>query len=389
MSKSGSAMAALAQEPAVPPEISLDLNFVRRFLETHEYQRPVLLLDRTIVRAKARRFLAAMPRVRPHYAVKANPHPAVLRVLKEEGVRFEIASNAELDLLLQIGVDPHDVLYSNPVKARAWIRHAARAGVEWFVLDSVEELEKIFSIAPKASLYLRIDTPNIGSDWPLAGKFGAHPGEARQIIARAAELGSDLAGITFHAGSQCRNPENWHVGIEKALACFDSMRALGLTPRLLNVGGGFPVRHTKPIPAIEEIAAVINSAIAELPANIEVVAEPGRFMVSDSAYLVCRVIGTTSHAGAHWMYWDAGVFGGLIETADGLNYRIETDRHGLEVPWNIGGPTCDSVDVVLRDFPLPADLVDGDFIYIKNAGAYTTPYASEFNGFPLPAIVVV
>ena len=371
------------------PELSLDFGLVRAHLRAHLYTRPFLLADSAIVREKARRFLRAMPRVRPHYAVKANPHPRLLRILREEGVRFEIASPAELDLLSSLGVPPHEVLYSNPVKAREWIEYAARRGVEWFVVDSPEELLKVHSLVPAAKMYLRIDTPNIGSDWPLAGKFGAHPGEVALVIERARQRGADLAGVTFHVGSQCRNPENWRVGIEKSLLVFEQMRRAGLTPRLLNIGGGFPVRHLKPIPSIETIAGVINSALEAVPADIQVVAEPGRYMVSDSAYLVCKVIGTATHAGKRWMYWDSGVFGGLIEASDGLKYRIETHRTGAEVPWQIAGPTCDSVYVVLRDFPLASDIEDGDFIYVKNAGAYTTPYASEFNGFPLPDVIVL
>ena len=88
------------------------------------------------------------------------------------------------------------------------------------------------------------------------------------------------------------------------------------------------------------------------------------------------------------MHWDAGLFGGVIESSEGLKYRIRTDRSGPDTPWTVGGPTCDSVDVVMRDEPLPSDLQEGDFIYIRNAGAYTTAYASQFNGFPLPEVRV-
>jgi ornithine decarboxylase len=111
-------------------------------------------------------------------------------------------------------------------------------------------------------------------------------------------------------------------------------------------------------------------------------------MVSDAGYFVCRVLGTATRGGKRWMHWDAGMFGGVIETTEGLKYRIRTDRSGPDIPWTVGGPTCDSVDVVLRDEPLPSDLDEGDFIYIRNAGAYTTAYASQFNGFPLPEVRV-
>ncbi len=369
------------------PEVSLDFEFVRQAAK-QKYTRPFLIVDTAIVRGKARRFRAALPRVRPHYAVKANPDRRVLKVLAQEGVGFEIASTSELDLLGSLGVPAAEVFFSNPVKSRESVAYAAAKGVEWFVVDSAEELRKVLEVKADAKLYLRIATPNIGSDWPLSGKFGASAADAREIVALAAKLGADLAGVTFHVGSQCRNPENWRVGLEKARSLFDVMLKAGLRPRLVNIGGGFPVRHVMPIPSIEVIGEVVNEGLKAFPPEVQVIAEPGRYLVSDAGYFVCRVLGTASRAGKRWMHWDAGLFGGVIETTEGLKYRIRTDRSGPDIPWTVGGPTCDSVDVVLRDEPLPSDLQEGDFVYIRNAGAYTTAYASQFNGFPLPEVRV-
>jgi ornithine decarboxylase len=369
------------------PEVSLDFELVRQAAR-QKYARPFLILDSAIVREKLRRFRAAMPRVRPHYAVKANPDRRVVKALAQEGAGFEIASTAELDLLLALGAPAAEVFYSNPMKSRQAIAYAAARGVEWFVVDSVDELRRIHETRGDAKIYVRIATPNIGSDWPLSGKFGAGTGETREIIATAAKLGADLAGVTFHVGSQCRNPENWRVGIEKARSVFDAMAKAGLKPRLLDIGGGFPVRHVKPIPSIEVIGDMVNESLKAFPEEVRVIAEPGRYLVSDAGYFVCRVLGTTTRGGKRWMHWDAGLFGGVIETTEGLKYRIRTERSGPDTPWHVAGPTCDSVDIVLRDEPLPSDLQEGDFIYIRNAGAYTTAYASEFNGFPLPEVRV-
>src|SRR5438034_467997 len=239
-----------------------------------------------------------------------------------------------------------------------------------------------------AKQYLRIAAPNIGSDWPLSGKFGAGAADAREIVALAAKRCTGLAGVTFNVGSQGRNPGNWRVALEKARALFEVMSKAGLKPRLLNIGGGFPVRHVKPIPSVEVIGEVVNECLKAFPEDVQVIAEPGRFLVSDAGYFVCRVLGTATRAGKRWMHWDAGLFGGVIESSEGLKYRIRTERSGPDIPWTVGGPTCDSVDIVMRDEPLPSDLQEGDFVYIKNAGAYTTAYASHFNGFPLPEVRV-
>jgi ornithine decarboxylase len=369
------------------PEVSLDFEIVRQAAR-QKYHRPFLIVDTAIVRDKVRRFRAAMPRVRPHYAVKANPDRRVLKVLVQEGAGFEIASTTELDLLLSLGVPATEVFFSNPVKSRESIAYAAAKGVEWFVIDSADELRRVHEVKPDAKQYLRIATPNIGSDWPLSGKFGAGAVDAREIVAHAARLGADLAGVTFHVGSQCRNPENWRVALEKARSLFDVMMKAGLKPRLVNIGGGYPVRHVKPIPSIEVIGEVVNEGLKAFPEDVQVIAEPGRYLVSDAGYFVCRVLGTATRGGKRWMHWDAGLFGGVIESSEGLRYRIRTDRSGPDIPWTVAGPTCDSVDIVMREEPLPSDLQEGDFVYLQNAGAYTTAYASQFNGFPLPEVRV-
>lgn len=369
-------------------EVSLPLERVREAL-AGSYHTAALVLDMAIVRTKVRRFASALPRVRPHYAVKANPHPDVLRTLMAEGTAFEIASPAELDLLLSLAVRPEDLLYSNPIRGRHQIEHAVRRGVRWFVVDCAQELAKFVGLDRQASLYLRIEAPNDGSDWPLTGKFGVAMDEVGAVIAEAVRLGLRIEGVTFHVGSQCRNPDNWRTGIQRARRLFDLLTAAGMRPRLLDIGGGFPVQLTKPIPSIEAIGAVVEQELKAFDRDIRVVAEPGRYLVADAGCFVTHVIGTATRSGRRWLYLDAGVFGGLVEMTDGLRFDLQTDRRGPRVPWHVAGPTCDSVDVCLRDELLPVDLVAGDRVYVVNAGAYTTAYASHFNGFPLPEVIVL
>ena len=370
-------------------EVPLSFETVRAAVSHNHHRTPLLLMDLELVRRKIRRFRAALPRVRIHYAVKANSHPEVLRIMLEEHASFEVASLAELEALLSLGAKAPDIFYSNPIKPKEYIEHAARSGVQWFALDSIDELRKIASVKPDARLFMRIETQNVGSDWPLTGKFGVSVPEAAALVEEAVRLQADLAGVSFHVGSQCRNVENWRIGVENAKVAFDSMRKLGLKPRLLNIGGGFPVRYTKPIPTIEAIGASVNRAIAGLPADMRVMAEPGRYLVSDCAWLVARVIGTAVRQGTRWVYLDAGIFHGLMEALEGLEYEIRASRRGAPIPCTVAGPTCDSLDVVVRDRMLPGDLAAGDFVYIPNAGAYTTAYSTWFNGFPPPETVVL
>jgi ornithine decarboxylase len=118
-------------------------------------------------------------------------------------------------------------------------------------------------------------------------------------------------------------------------------------------------------------------------------AEPGRYLVSDAGWFVCRVVGTATRRGTRWIYLDAGMFGGIIETTEGLQYDVVTEREGQLIPCTVAGPTCDSVDVVMREQMLAEDLQADDFVFIPNAAAYTTAYASNFNGFPLPEVRIV
>src|SRR5262245_8860687 len=180
----------VSQEPLFDthPESSLDLDIVRESAR-QRYERPFVILDTAIVREKARRFREAMPRVRPHYAMKANPDPRVIEALRAESVGCEIASSAELDLLTGLGVPAGELYYSNPMKSRQAIAHAAARGVEWFAIDSVDELRRIHEIKADARMYVRISTPNIGADWPLAGKFGAAELGDGEMVGRGAKLG--------------------------------------------------------------------------------------------------------------------------------------------------------------------------------------------------------
>ncbi|WP_269531654.1 type III PLP-dependent enzyme [Chitinimonas sp. BJYL2] len=370
------------------PQEHPDLPLLRNAL-AQGHPTPLLLMKATTLTAQVQRFRAALPRVIPHFAVKCNPDPAVLRTLRAAGAGFEIASPDELQRCLALGVPAAELYYSNPVRARDAIAQAARAGVQWFVIDSIEELHKVHAIHPGASLYLRLHTSNEGAVSPLSDKFGVLEADIAPLLDEAMRLRADLAGVTFHAGSQCLNPDNWLIGIRAALAVFGQMRERGLRPRLLNLGGGYPVRHREPVPDIETIAAQVNTLLASVPDEVHIIAEPGRFLVSEAGWLLTRVIGTTVRRGQPWAYLDAGVFQGLLESITGIEYDLYTERHGPRVPWVIAGPTCDSMDICHRAQPMPADLREGDLVYVRNAGAYSNACSSGFNGFALPEVVLV
>jgi len=355
---------------------------------TENYDGPVLAVSEQRLRSNARSFIAAMPRVRPHFAVKANPDAEILRIFKEEGCCFEIASSAELQSMLDLGVNLETVFYSNPIKSPASIRQAAAAGIQWFVVDTPEEVLKIATIKPDAKLYLRTEVSNEGSVWPLAGKFGASSSGILATIEAAKNTGMQITGVTFHVGSQCTNINNWVEGIRSAKNIFAQLEDNGWTPELLNLGGGYPVQFTGIEPGITEIGTVINKELEAIPSSIQVMAEPGRFLVGSAGCLVTQVVGMATRDDKRWLYLDTGTYGGLMELAGGFPSNIVSQRAGEPSLWTMAGPTCDSIDV-FGEHSLPSNMEVEDLVFITNLGAYCTACACDFNGFPIPNIVLV
>jgi len=356
--------------------------------EAAGYSEPLLVMSEQRLRNNVRRFMQAMPRVRPHYAVKANSNPAILEIFRQEGTCFEIASSAELDALLALGVPAEEVFYSNPIKSPTAVKYAAAKGVRWYSVDSTEELEKIAAIAPQAKLYIRIEVSNEGSSWPLAGKFGASRAGIAAIIATALQYQLNLCGVTFHVGSQCTNINNWLEGIRSAKTIFEQMIAKGFTPELLNLGGGYPVQLTPADPTIEDIAAAINDELESLPESIQVMAEPGRYFVGSAGCLVSQVVGVATRDQSRWLYLDTGFYGGLMELEQGFALTLVSQRTGAAELWSLAGPTCDSIDVLGKHY-LPATMQAEDLVFIPNMGAYSASCACDFNGFPVPKMLLV
>ena len=344
---------------------------------------PFFLVDRRIVRQNLRALRAATG-AEVYYAVKANAHPEILRALADEGSGFEVASTAELRAVLDLGVAPERVVSSNPVKLLSFIRQANAWGMRRFAVDSVEELRKIECDAPGAGVYVRVAVDNSGSDWPLSRKHGVQPAEAVDLLVEAAARGLDPMGLTFHVGSQCRDPRSWRDAMLTMAELWREAARRGLALRTLNLGGGFPVQHLKAIPELGEIGDLVRALFAEhFPPGTELVVEPGRALVGNAAVLVTSVIGQARREDGYWLYLDAGVFNGLMESIGGFEYEYLAELPGPTRPWTVAGPSCDSVDTMQAGVQLP-DLAVGDRVYVMNAGAYTASYASDFNGFGKP-----
>ena len=352
------------------------------------YNGPVVVISKKQLRSNVARFKSAMPNIRPHYAVKANPNKELLQEVSSEGSFFEVASISEIDAILDLNVDMETVLYSNPVKSVSSIRHAVRAGLIWYSVDCAEEVKKIASLKSDAKLYLRIKVCNEGSIWPLTGKFGADSNDTGFIIRTAQELGIKILGVTFHVGSQSANLSNWANAIKMGSAVLRELSTHGFKPEMLNIGGGYPLQINGTEPTIEDIGRSITKAVNCLPPDIQILAEPGRFFAGSAGCLVTQVVGIANRSGERWVYLDAVIYGGLMELKADFPISLVSERCGEQALWTVAGPTCDSLDVMGEKW-LPTHTQVDDLIYIPNMGAYSTSCATSFNGFPPPTLRII
>jgi ornithine decarboxylase len=343
------------------------------------------------VEANFRALSQALPLARIYYAVKANPAAPILERLVGLSSSFDAASFEEIAACLDAGASPESISYGNTLKKASAIRRAHAAGVSLFAFDSAEELEKIADNARGAKVYCRIMVGNAGADWPLSRKFGATVEMARGLMLRAGEMGLDPYGLSFHVGSQQTDTASYELAIGSVAMLFTDLKDAGVNLRMVNLGGGFPVRYRDEVPEIDRFGDAIMGAMTRHFGNAlpEMLIEPGRFIVGDAGVVSSEVVLVSRRDRddpVRWVYLDIGRFGGLAETeGEAIKYRIVTPRDGGKTgPVAIAGPTCDGADIMYErsNYRLPEALVHGDVVQLLSTGAYVTTYASQrFNGF--------
>lgn len=351
---------------------------------------PFVLLNLSRIRQGYADLSTALPEARIHYAVKANPDPGVISVLAELGSCFELASRAELDLVLGLGVSGDRYVFGNTIKKPDDIAYYHQNGISLFATDSEADVRKLAQYAPGAKVYVRLlAEPSATADWPLDRKFGCPADTAVGLMRLAKELGLQPYGVSFHVGSQQNSPEPWRAALQRTAWVFEQLRHDGIQLKLINLGGGLPVSYLQPVPPVEAYAQAIRGYIAELFAHTpELIIEPGRFLVADAGLLVSEVMLVAkkqAHDEHRWVYTDIGLFSGLTEAdKESTKYSILTTREGPVGEVIIAGPTCDGRDILYDNYRyrLPLTLADGDRLYFFKAGAYTLSCGTVgYNGF--------
>lgn len=360
-----------------------------------EVETPYFTISQAVIQDNVRSLRSALPEVSLFYAVKANPEPFVLETLVALDVSFEVASIYEIELLLGIGVDPTRLAYGTAVKPSEHVAVASSSGVSLMSADSVSEIDKIARAAPGSALFIRIRVDDSRSAFAFGEKFGAEPSEAYSLVTYARERGLVCRGLSFHVGSQSVRRSAWSAAIELMRPTYEKLAADDEALPTLNIGGGFPCQYDgEEVPRIDEIGSEISRALASMP-PVQLVAEPGRFIVASSATLTASVIGVSERRDSRWAFLDAGCYNGLFEAMayqGRTAYRVTTvEPRSFEhtALFNLAGPTGDSADVIDRGVRLPADLAAGDQLVFSNVGAYTMSLAVPFNGFPRPGVVLL
>jgi ornithine decarboxylase len=326
------------------------------------------------------------------YAVKANPAPEVLDLLAKLGSCFDTASVVEIEQVLATGCPPERISFGNTIKKERDIARAYELGIRLFAVDCQAEVEKIARVAPGSKVFCRILCAGDGAEWPLSRKFGCAPDMAASVLEHAFRLGLHAYGISFHVGSQQRNPRMWDGALASASGIFRDLAERGIHLSMVNLGGGFPTKYLRDVPAVRAYGAAIFRSLRKHFGNRipETIIEPGRGMVGNAGMIEAEVVlisKKSSDDEVKWVYLDIGKFNGLAETMDEMiRYPIRTDYDGDELePCVLAGPTCDSVDVLYEKEPymLPVSLEIGAKVLIEGTGAYTTTYSAVgFNGFP-------
>jgi ornithine decarboxylase len=358
---------------------------------------PVVVVDHDEIRRNYASFRRHLPRVQAYYAVKANPAPEIVETLYRAGASFDVASFPEFMLVYRsVRHLPakarqdfiwDKIIYANPVKPEETLRKLDRYR-PLVTYDNEAEIAKISKHAPRAGVALRLRVPNTGSMVELSSKFGCDPGEAADLIDEAFRMGLVVEGLSFHVGSQCTNFENFVQALNMAAAVRNEALSRGHDIKILDIGGGFPVAYDRHVRPISALARVVNAEIARLfPKDMEILAEPGRYLVATAATAVARVIGKAVRDGRVCYYIDDSVyhtFSGLI--FDHCPYHFKALKRGKTEISAVFGQTCDGLDTISRAENLP-DLEIGDLVYSENIGAYSNASSTWFNGFP-PAKVV-
>lgn len=352
---------------------------------------PLMVISKDQLTEEYNRFRRLLPRVRLYYAIKANPHPDIIKTLRDLGGSFDTASEGEIRHVLAQGVSPDRIIFANTIKRPESLEFAKKARVNLCTFDNEPEIYKIAKHAPGTHVLARMKVSNFGSIVELSLKFGADQDQIVPMLLKARSLGLKPDGVSFHVGSQCTNIENYLRAFESAAHVVQEAAEQGLKIRTINIGGGFPIKHFKADTiALETFAGRLRRELDRLfPKDIEIIAEPGRAIAGPAGMLITRVVGRSIRNNKNYYYLDDGVYGDFSGIVfDHAKYEFRTLTKTQKFLSILAGPTCDSFDTISLSQEVP-ELDVGSVIYVPSIGAYSCASALTFNGIPPAKVIVV
>lgn len=356
-----------------------------------EHGSPLLLLSRETLTQQYRSLQQHLPGVALYYAIKAFPHLEVLRTLQALGARFDVASAGEIELLKSLKVSGRDTIHTHPIKKDADIKAALRGGSTTFVVDNLDELKKFIPYKNRIGILLRVSFRSGSAKVDLSRKFGCAPDDVPALVNEAAALGIHIRGLSFHVGSQSLSPDTHVAAIQACGELIEQLYASDRNPMdVLDIGGGFPVDYAWENPDLDAYFGPIRAALAELPEDLNIIAEPGRFLVAPAVTGVATITGKARRGDYLWYYLDDGIYGSYSgQLFDHAVYPLQIlHEDGPRQTSILAGPTCDSIDVIAEDIALP-ELQEGDLVIGHMMGAYTHATATQFNSLAGAKVVIV
>ncbi|HET8741688.1 MAG TPA: diaminopimelate decarboxylase [Gaiella sp.] len=368
-----------------------------------EHGTPLLVLCEETVRSSARALHSAVGDGRVFFGTKALPNVSLLRVLRDEGIGADVASAGELAFATAAGLDGGHLVVHGNNKDERFLAEAAAAGAP-VVLDAPDEAglaaaAGVAQVLVRVTLGVDADTHEAIRTGHHGSKFGLPPDQARAVVREALDLGLDVAGAHVHVGSQLEDFDAQAETISRLASFVASCRdELGWTAVVADLGGGFGIRHhpADRVPAAVELAetAARTARLAFVEEGLpqpEVWLEPGRSLVGRAGVTLYRVGSVKRLPGRTWVAVDGGMSDNPRPQLYGARYTaLSAARAGEAVDEivSVAGMHCESGDVLIDDVALPSPRRD-DLLAVPATGAYTLAMASNYNGVPRPAVVMI
>lgn len=352
---------------------------------------PLLVVSKSKLLEQFQLLKKHLPGVSLYYAIKAFPHPEIMRILAEAGCHFDVASEGEIDLLKPLQVSGRRTIHTHPVKKDGDIRAALRGGSTTFVVDNIDELKKLIAYRSRIGVLLRVSFRSDTAAVDLSRKFGCAPEQVKALVLQAKALGVHIRGLSFHVGSQVADPDAHVAAISECQRLIEEVnQCLDNPMNVLDIGGGFPVDYEMTGFDIDAFFAPITEVLAGLPGDIDVIAEPGRFLVAPAVTGISTVSGKARRGDYQWYYLDDGIYGSYSgQLFDHVLYPLQIlNADQQRFPSILAGPTCDSIDIIAEDVLLP-ELREGDLLIGHMMGAYTHATATRFNSLSGAKVVII